>query len=785
MPNQQTTSRYTNRLIHETSPYLLQHAHNPVNWHPWGNEAFELARRQDKPIFLSIGYSTCYWCHVMERESFENLDIARLLNDRFVCIKVDREERPDIDQLYMTAVQVLTHRGGWPMTVFLTPDLKPFYGGTYFPPTDIQGHVGLDTLLRSIDDAYHNRKGEVLEGADQLIKILDEFSRPVPIREPVVVDEDWIAHRIEQSTSDYDGHNGGFGSSPKFPRETLLLLLLEYCSSLQRDPDRLDSRRGEKRSHYLQMVCNTLDKMAMGGVRDHLGGGFHRYSTDARWRVPHFEIMLYNNALLARAYLEAYRQTEDMNYARIARQTMDFVLREMTSPQGGFYSAIDAETDAVEGATYLWTPKEVEKILNPADAKLFNRAYGLDEGYNFSDPHHGNGLPDRNVLFLPRPMAEIASEMKMDEEHLAAQLNELRQKLLAARSQRPQPRMDHKVLTSWNALMIHALAYGGQLLNEPRYLDAAARAANYLLKYHRKDSGILLRSTRPDLQNTAEPSTVGQDKSAHHTTTGFIDDYAFFIQALIMLRDASGDETWQEHAALLTMTMLERFGDTDNGGFYFTDKDQSDLLIRQKTAADNPLPGGNAIAGSALLDLGYPQHTRGILSCFASSLTENVESCSALLQLAIRYVQQFGKMELKSSAPDQAGRPLSMQSISQGVVNLSATWADDTTLKVLVKILPGFHINSHTTDKMLLPTDLTVEGESADTVKSIDYPAGRLTKLAFAHEPIAIYEGEVSITVNFHEPVQDKPVKLNIRYQACDDSACLLPVTRTLTVGAM
>src|SRR5437868_1155305 len=419
-------SQHSNRLAKETSPYLLQHQHNPVDWFAWGPEAFEAANRDGKPIFLSVGYSTCYWCHVMERQCFENQAVAAEMNQRFINVKVDREERPDVDQLYMTAVQVLTRHGGWPMSVFLTPDLKPFFGGTYFPPTDTHGRPGFFRLLGLLESAYHNRKPDIEQTTAQLLSILQQMAEPRRPTQPLRIDDSFIEDLLERSTNDFDPVHGGFGSAPKFPRETLLQLLLV---------------RNEQSPNPLRMrqLTNTLDALAHGGIRDHLGGGFHRYSTDAQWLVPHFEIMLYDNAMLAWVYAEASRQTKEKRHAEVARGILDFVLREMTAPEGGFYTAFDAEVDAMEGLSYLWTLDEVKSILGEADSKVFAKVYGLDQGPNFADPHHGTGRPDKSILHLPNGI----------DEQTEAKVAPMRQKLYEARRRRKQPLLDTKIITSW------------------------------------------------------------------------------------------------------------------------------------------------------------------------------------------------------------------------------------------------------------------------------------------------------------------------------------------------
>ena len=450
--------QFTNRLSRETSPYLLQHQHNPVDWYPWGPEAFAAAAKVNKPIFLSVGYSTCYWCHVMERQSFENESVAAEMNARFINIKVDREERPDVDQLYMTAVQVLTRQGGWPMSLFLTPDLRPFYGGTYFPPTDSYGRPGFVTLLHGIEDAYRNRPGEVEKTATQVVKILEGLAEPSAAKSPIEIAMPWVHSLIEQSISDYDSRHGGFGGAPKFPRETLLELLLANFEQPVLSGAKLPATTAPDTR---QMTLHTLDSLAAGGIRDHLGGGFHRYSTDAQWLVPHFEIMLYDNALLAWCYVEAHRLTGEQKHAEIARGIFEFVLREMTSPAGGFYTAFDAEVDAMEGASYLWTADEIDAVLSesPDASRIFRRVYGIDLGPNFADPHHGSGKADKNILFLPKPIELVAAELKMEPAALSTLLAPLREKLYAARRKRKQPLLDTKILTSWNALMIRVFPW--------------------------------------------------------------------------------------------------------------------------------------------------------------------------------------------------------------------------------------------------------------------------------------------------------------------------------------
>ena len=754
------TPKHTNRLARETSPYLLQHQHNPVDWYPWGDEAFERARREDRPIFLSVGYSTCYWCHVMERQSFENDAVAAVMNEKFVNIKVDREERPDVDQLYMTAVQVLTRHGGWPMSVWLTPDLRPFYGGTYFPPTDAHGRPGFVTVLKGLDDAYRNKRPDVEQTANQLKGILEQIAEPAAPERPVRIDEECVRRLVDRSVSDYDPTFGGFGSAPKFPRETVLELLLSYTASLTGDVNADVREVRDRKQRILKMLTHTLDAMAAGGIRDQLGGGFHRYSTDARWLVPHFEIMLYDNALLAWCYVEAYRQTENRAYAEVARGIFDFVLREMTAPNGSFYTAFDAEVDGQEGLNYLWTPQQVEEVLAADDAKAFNRVYGLDRGFNFADPHHGTVQPDKNILYVAMPM---------ESEAMNARLAGMRQKLYAARRQRKQPLLDTKVITSWNALMIRAFAYGGQVLQDQRYLDAARHAASFLITHHRTEEGALLRTSRD-----------GKAKYA-----GFLDDYAFTVQALLAMHDAGVSGNWREGAEALSMVMRRKFHDDDRGGFYFTEQGARDLIVRQKVASDSPLPSGNAVAAMTELDLGHADVAQRTLAVFAGQLEQNGEGMSSMVQAALAYVRREDGFVV-APAPDDAAAspPASPEQVAAGVVAVRTSWASRTELHIHLDVLEGFHINANKAAKGLIPTRVAVAepGGDAPAVASVEYPPGEERRFAFADEPLRVYEGPTTISVRLKDRAGEAPLRLSVTYQACDDNACLPPVTKRVEV---
>jgi uncharacterized protein YyaL (SSP411 family) len=558
------TDRPANRLAGETSPYLLQHQRNPVDWYPWGPEAIARARAEDRPIFLSVGYSACHWCHVMERESFEEPSIAALMNEHFVNVKVDREERPDLDQIYMAAVQALNQgHGGWPMSVFLTPDLKPFYAGTYYPPRDARGMPGFPRVLLSIARAWRERRDEIVASAGEITEDLRAAGQ-VPAS-PGELNADLLDGAFLSLARQFDPANGGFGGAPKFPHPMDLKVLLRQYA-----------RTGDE--HALHIVRLTLDKMARGGIYDHLGGGFARYATDARWLVPHFEKMLYDNALLASVYLEAFQVTGDPEYARVARETIDYVLGRMTGPEGGIYSTEDADSEGEEGKYYVWTLAEVRDVLGDERAKAFAYVYDVTEAGNWEH---------KNILNLPKPIAQAAAMLGRDEAGLRADLAEDRARLLGVRDRRVPPGKDTKVLTSWNGLILAALADGSRILGEPRYLDGARKAAAFLLGATRTPDGLLLHSY----------------KDGRARFNGYLDDYACLIDGLTRLFEASGEPRWLEAAVDLARVMIDEFADLECGGFFYTGRGHEELIARQKDAYDNATPSGNAMAATALLRL--------------------------------------------------------------------------------------------------------------------------------------------------------------------------------------
>ena len=586
------TNMPTNRLSREKSPYLLQHAHNPVDWFPWGEEAFETARREDKPIFLSIGYSTCHWCHVMERESFESHEIAEILNREFVPVKVDREERPDVDRVYMTYVQAATGGGGWPMSVWLTPELHPFFGGTYFPPDNRYGRPGFKVILEAIAQAWRADRERIESSGREAVEQLrryGELSGQGPLS-PQVLDACWFtARRV------FDAEFGGFGDAPKFPRPALHNFLLRYaCHTGNPEP--------------VQMVARTLERMARGGIHDHLGGGFHRYSVDERWFVPHFEKMLYDQAQLAVSYLEAFQLTRRPLFASVARGVLDYVLRDMTDAEGGFYSAEDAdsaphdspESEKREGALYVWNWEELRQRLGDEEAARFAKHYGVEvEGNVVQDPH--GEFIGQNILYEREPCSD-------------GSLERAKGILLAARNQRPKPHRDDKILTAWNALMVSAFAKGAQVLGEERYAQAALRAADFLLSR---------------MWNPATGQLLRRYRHGEAAIAGFLDDYAFLVLALIDLYETDFNLRWLEFAVAVAESMIRRFEDPSGGAFFSAPPEDSALVLRLKDDYDGAEPSGNSAAALALLRLAeftgradFRRSAHRTLEAFAKRLTE-------------------------------------------------------------------------------------------------------------------------------------------------------------------
>jgi uncharacterized protein YyaL (SSP411 family) len=553
-----------NRLFYEKSPYLLQHAHNPVDWYPWGDEAFSRAADEDKPIFLSVGYSACHWCQVMEAESFEDEEVAGLLNEHFVSVKVDREERPDVDNIYMAVCQSMTGSGGWPLTIVMTPERKPFFAGTYFPKEAKFGRQGLMQILPQIANLWENQREKLVEMGDQATKMIRKLSSSTQAGELSVKNLEEAFFLLQGR---FDARYGGFGGAPKFPSGHTLSLLLRWWK-----------RSGEEKA--LAMVEKTLDAMRRGGMHDHLGFGFHRYSTDAKWLVPHFEKMLYDQAMLAVAYVEAYQATGKTEYAETARQLFTYALRDMTSPDGGFYSAENADSEGEEGKFYVWTQDEIKKILGERQADVFLRFYGVTERGNFEG--------SRNVLHIDTRIEELAKKEGMTPEELREILDKSRGMMFAARKKRMHPSKDDKILTDWNGLMIAAMAKGAQALDRPDYAQVAGSAADFLLKNLRRSDGRLLHRYR----------------EGEAAIPGYLDDYAFLIWGLLELYQATFETRYLTEAVTLTDDMLKIFWDEKEGGFFFTGDDAEKVLARTKEVYDGAIPSGNSVALLDLLRLG-------------------------------------------------------------------------------------------------------------------------------------------------------------------------------------
>jgi uncharacterized protein YyaL (SSP411 family) len=559
-----------NKLITEKSPYLLQHAYNPVNWHAWNGEAFEKAKREDKPIFLSIGYSTCHWCHVMEQESFEDEEVAKLMNDAFISIKVDREERPDIDSVYMSVCQTLTGGGGWPLSIIMTPDKKPFFAGTYIPKEPRFNQPGMIQLTKMISEMWDHKKDEIITSSENIVSTLQE-----PIKQTIHVDfdETILSKTYNQLYGKYDVGFGGFGGAPKFPEPHNLMFLLRYWK-----------RTGDENA--LSIVEHTLDYMRRGGIFDHIGFGFHRYSTDRQWLVPHFEKMLYDQALLALAYIEAFQATGNEFYKNTANEIFTYVLRDLHAPNGAFYSADDADSDGEEGKFYVWSFDELNSILDKEDLDFVTKIFNIERTGNYNEPY-AKKRTNANILHRIKSKSKLLKELDLTEVDFDKKLEKIRSKLFANREKRNRPHNDDKILTDWNGLMIAALAKGAQVFSEDRYNVAAKRAADFILSEIRSPDGGLMHRYR----------------NGESAINGFINDYVFLIWGLIELYEANFESKYLDTALELTDEIINKFWDETNGGFFFTSEDHEKLFIRKKENFDGAIPSGNSVAFLNLIRL--------------------------------------------------------------------------------------------------------------------------------------------------------------------------------------
>ena len=734
--------KWTNQLIHETSPYLLLHAHNPVEWYPWGDEAVARAKKENKLIFLSVGYSTCYWCHVMEREVFSNPEIAAMMNKDFINIKIDREERPDLDEIYMTATQLLIQRGGWPNSVFLTPDLKPFYAGTYFPPTDVPGRPGFPTILDAVHEAWVTREGEVIETANQISDTIAlATSRGFTTLTATPLDRSLTAAALDYLRTTYSQTYGGFGGAPKFPSPANLEFLLseyERKSGLQTPPTENES--------LLKMVTHTLDMMAYGGMYDQIGGGFHRYAVDEKWLVPHFEKMLYDNAQLAKIYLQAYQLTQEPRYRRIAEEIFRFVFREMTAPEGGFYSAVDAETDAEEGKYYVWTADEIQKLLGKQTAARFAEVYGVDKGPNFEG---------KNVIYVPEGAAA---------ENALKAVESARETLLTARAKREYPLLDTKIIVNWNGLMIDALAYGYQVLGEERYLVAASKAARFILDTLKKPNG--------ELCHTYTAGVVKQDV--------YLDDYTFFVRGLLGLYRATGDEAWLNSAKRLTDAMIQLFWDDKNGGFYYTKADAKHLIVRTKKPYDSAIPSGNAVAVSNLLAFGtdYRGYAEKTLKIFAQSMSQSPSSFM-YMHFALNHYLIAGEALDSATPPLVTGLGSETSPLVTATAEIKSQSNGVFNVALRLNIASGWHINANPAGQdSLIPTAITLDVDTSVEIVDVAYPKGRSVHFEFSEESLSVYEGNLTIPLKLAlKREKNTEITLKLTYQPCNETECLLPQT--------
>ena len=654
--------RPSNHLAQETSPYLLQHAHNPVDWYPWGPEALAAARREDKPILLSIGYAACHWCHVMERESFENEDIAAQMNRGFICIKVDREERPDLDDIYMTAVQMMAGHGGWPLTVFLTPDLKPFFGGTYFPPEDRLGMRGFRSVLETVRQSYDRDRGPVEATSNNIVEHIEANARrPGRSTSLEILSADLINDAVAHYRHRFEPVFGGFSAAPKFPHPMAISLLLRYVW-----------HHGD--AEVLHMATLSLDRMAYGGMYDQLGGGFHRYSTDDRWLVPHFEKMLYDNALLATAYLEAVQLTGRQEYRRVARETLDWAIGDMQSPAGGYYSTLDADSEGKEGKFYVWQLEEIQTLLG-AQTAAFCAVYDVTAGGNWEGT---------SILNLSKPAAEFSDALGIDPETLESSLAASRSVLLQVRNRRVHPGLDDKILTDWNGLMIAAMARGYRVLGEERFLESARRAAAFALGTMTVD-GRLMHSHR--------------DGRTH--LLAYIDDHANLLWGLIELFEATFELEWLRRARALADRMIELFWDGDAGCFFFAGADHEELIARMKPGHDGATPSGNAVAANALLRLqaltgddSYGQRGLDVLHAFHDQMKAAPSSFAHMIAAVDYYLRSPREIVLigdrESAEIDGALRSLWEQFRPHDlIVSFDPASADATQAAAEVPLLAG------------------------------------------------------------------------------------------------
>lgn len=750
-----------NRLIHEKSPYLLQHARNPVNWYPWGPEAFEHAKKENKPIFLSIGYSTCHWCHVMERESFERQDVAEIMNKYFINIKVDREERPDIDEIYMNATNLITGRGGWPNSLWLTPDRKPFYAGTYFPREDRYGIIGFKTILLRLAQAWQAQHAEVEIQANRIATAMKDMAETTSVKASGDLNKELVKQAENQIAGSFDKNMGGFGGAPKFPpHQKLMLLISQY--------------RKTKNAKLLEMITKTADAMADGGIHDHIGGGFHRYSTDSRWFLPHFEKMLYDNAQLTRFYVDAYLITKDQRYREVAEGILEWVIRDMTDKDGGFYSALDADSEGEEGKFYLWGHDEIVSILGTEEAERFARVYSFEKKGNYRDEAAGE-RPGTNIVYLKKSLKEAAKTEKLSLKDLQKHLKNNREKLLDVRNKRIWPGLDDKVLVNWNGLMIGGFAYAGKELNEPKYVNAAQGAANFILAKMRKNGRLIHRYRQ------------GQAK-----LDAYLDDYAFLADGLLQLYDATGDERWIAEAKALVEVLFEHYQDKE-GAFFHTADDHEKLLMRTKEPYDRAIPSGNGVAAAVLVKLShitgdkkYLEQARRLLNFFLGFM-EQAPSATATMIIAVDLLE-----DIKLSPTDTGEKPkaqLRKQPLTVQAFASDVTVSPGQTIQMSIKIDidKGYHINSSKPlTKNLIATSVSLKKQPQAAITTISYPKGKEVKFQFSPEFLSVYEQSVKIefavAIAKDAKAGKTDLEIEVKTQACTETLCLAPEIHLLSI---
>jgi uncharacterized protein len=724
---------YTNRLILEDSPYLLQHAHNPVNWYAWGDEAFAAARKQNKPIFLSIGYSTCHWCHVMEDESFDDEAVAAILNRDFISIKLDREQRPDLDEIYMTGVQIMTGSGGWPMSNFLTTDGKQFYAGTYYPQQQFI------ELLQRVYQVWLEEPASLAASANKLYAAIEQqlSSRG----KATAIGKTQIDAALSQLLATEDRQYGGQAGAPKFPNETSLLLLLEQ---IERSAVALD------KNPQWQMLYRALDGMMRGGIYDQVGGGFHRYTTDAQWLRPHFEKMLYNQAQLSQLYARAWKLSGNTEFRRIAVETLNYVLREMQSDAGAFYSATDADSEGEEGKYYVWTHHELKKHLNKTQLTLVEKVYGVT--------WEGN-IDNSNLFYLPHTLQQLTTTLQLDSAGLLQQLTIIKQRLLKIRQQRIAPLRDNKIITAWNGLMITALAESGYLLNNSQYITAASRAAEFIWDHSRDARGQLLRIHL-------------NGRSGTHAT---LEDYSFYLQALLALYDATGNKQWQERSTTIQKQMVDLFWNKKDGGFYTSQANTAGpMIIRSQSAADGAIPSGNSVALLTMVKLNQRAGSyalQGLIDQHILRYSSRITRAPLDMSVMLAAIDEY-----------QHPKPATVQYAGAGheriVTSMLNSKSGNPELTVEIALDDGWHINANKISvKDLIPTELKLNnGKFAFII----YPQTVTKKLGFTQTPLQIYQGTVHIRAELQQGTKltsNTPIIASITLQACSTRLCLPPET--------